>query len=95
MVTLQQAKDFLNVFHDADDAKLAVLLAGAKDEAWQVMNRDESDSIDYWPDGAPASVTLGVLLLVQAMYQASPDDADTLRKAAEIKLWPYRICIGV
>lgn len=88
MITLQQAKDFLDVFHNADDDKLTLLLAGAVGEAEQIINRPLAEV-------ESAGARLGVLLLLQAMYQASPDDADKLRAAAEVKLWPYRVCIGV
>ncbi len=43
----------------------------------------------------PPSMALGVLLLLQAAYQASPDDAEKLRLAAEVKLQPFRIGLGV
>jgi len=39
-------------------------------------------------------VVLGVMLLLQAAYQASPDDAEKLRSAAEVKLTGYRIGRG-
>jgi hypothetical protein len=35
------------------------------------------------------------LLLLQANYQATPDEAEKLRKVAEIKLIPYRLEMGV
>ena len=41
------------------------------------------------------SVKLGVLLLLQAMYQTAPDEIDVLRRAAQIKLMPYRCRLGV
>ncbi|BAP23800.1 hypothetical protein NCGM1900_4722 [Pseudomonas aeruginosa] len=40
-------------------------------------------------------MVVGVLLLLQANYQAAPDEVDTLRKAAEVKLMPYRCGLGV
>jgi len=42
----------------------------------------------------PDSVVLGVMLLLQASYQASPDDIAKLRTAAEVKLAPHRIGWG-
>lgn len=43
----------------------------------------------------PGSVRLGILILVQAAYQASPQDQEQLRKVAETKLMPYRCRLGV
>ncbi len=97
-ITLSEAKGFLDVIHSADDAKLQLLLDAAEDEARAFMNRDdliEWDSNVSSTDPIPGSIKIGVLLLLQANYQASPDDADKLRKAAEIKLMPYRLEMGV
>ncbi|MGL4711661.1 MAG: head-tail connector protein [Shewanella sp.] len=38
-ITLEQAKQFLDVIHDEDDAKLQLLLNAAEDEACQFMGR--------------------------------------------------------
>lgn len=47
----------------------------------------------------PASVRLGILILVQAAYQAAPGqlrhEAEQLRDIAEKKLYPYRCGLGV
>lgn len=97
-ITLSEAKSFLDVIHSSDDAKLQLLLDAAEDEARAFMNRDdliEWDSNVSSTDPIPGSIKIGVLLLLQANYQASPDDADKLRKAAEIKLMPYRLEMGV
>lgn len=97
-ITLSEAKGFLDVIHNSDDAKLQLLLDAAEDEARAFMNRDdliERDSNVSSTDPIPGSIKIGVLLLLQANYQASPDDADKLRKAAEIKLMPYRLEMGV
>lgn len=97
-ITLSEAKAFLDVIHNSDDAKLQLLLDAAEDEARAFMNRDdliEWDSNVSSTDPIPGSIKIGVLLLLQANYQASPDDADKLRKAAEIKLMPYRLEMGV
>ncbi|MFC3340018.1 head-tail connector protein [Paracandidimonas soli] len=88
VIKLAVAKGYLDVIHNADDAKLQALLDGAEDEAAQYMNKALDDlSTD---DGLPGSVVLGVMLLLQAAYQATPDDAEKLRRAAEVKLAPYR-----
>lgn len=96
-ISLSTAKSFLDVIHNADDAKLQTLLDGAEDEAMHFMNRvslDEWDS-DSDADPIPPSVVVAIMLLLQATYQASPDDASKLRAAAEIKLTPFRLCMGV
>lgn len=97
VLDLQTAKDFLDVIHNADDTKLSVLLDAAEDEARVFMNRDnltEWDS-DVSSDPLPGSVVIGILLLLQASYQATPDEAEKLRLAAEVKLMPYRVQMGV
>lgn len=97
-ITLSEAKGFLDVIHSADDAKLQLLLDAAEDEAQAFMNRDdliEWDSNVSSTDPIPGSIKMGVLLILQANYQASPDDVEKLRKAAEIKLMPYRLDLGV
>jgi len=38
-IPLEELKDFLNVTHSSDDAKLRVLLNAAEDEALRFMNR--------------------------------------------------------
>lgn len=98
VITLSEAKSFLDVIHSADNAKLQLLLDAAEDEARVFMNRDdliEWNSNISTTDPVPGSIKIGVLLLLQANYQASPDDADKLRRAAEVKLLPYRLLMGV
>ncbi len=97
-ITLSEAKGFLDVIHSSDDSKLQLLLDAAEDEARAFMNREdliEWDSNVSSTDPVPASIKIGVLLLLQANYQATPDDAEKLRKAAEVKLMPYRLDMGV
>jgi len=100
VISLSTAKSFLDVIHNSDDTKLQMLLDGAEDEAAQYINQplidllpEEASSEN--PDDLPGSVLLGVMLLLQAVYQATPDDAEKLRRAAEVKLTPYRIGWGV
>ncbi len=103
VIDLPTAKAFLDVIHNADDAKLQLLLDGAEDEALQFMNRTtfndvcpcESSSEPVSEERMPDSVKVGVLLLLQAVYDATPDDAEKLRRAAETKLFPYRCHLGV
>ncbi len=100
-ITLDEAKDYLDVIHDADDSKLQMLLDAAHDEALQFMNREDFGDVCECSSSSssepvmPASVRLGVLILLQAAYQATPDDAEQLRHVAEVKLMPYRCGLGV
>lgn len=98
VITLTEAKQFLDVIHSSDNAKLQLLLDAAEDEARAFMNREdlyEWNSNISSTDPVPSSIKIGVLLLLQANYQATPDDADKLRRAAEVKLMPYRLQMGV
>ena len=95
-ISLEQAKQFLDVIHDEDDAKLQLLLNAAEDEACQFMGKESlTILLDETTAELPASITMGVMILLQANYQATPEDAAKLRKAAEIKLTPYRIGWGI
>ncbi len=109
VIDLEEAKKYLDVIHDDDDDKLQMLLDGAEDEALQFMDRDsfaelcscdvnsESESSESESELSfiPPSVKLGVLVLLQAAYQASPDDSEKLRAIAERYLFPYRCKLGV
>lgn len=109
LMPLSEAKTFLDVIHDFDDVKLQALLDGAEDEALRFMNRKRfgvacpvldplTGDIATEPTDEvrmPASVNLAVKLLLQAMYQATPQDAVMLREAAKIQLFPYRCGLGV
>lgn len=86
---LATVKSYLDVIHDADDDKLELLLEAAEDEALRFCN------LDAFPSEIPASMEMGILLLVQANYQAQPSEIEILRKAAEYKLMPHRSEIGV
>lgn len=104
-LTLADVKKYLDVIHNADDDKLQLLLDAAEDEALQFLDRDnltdwgpccpepKSEAVSEIP--MPGSVRLGILILVQAAYQASPADALQLRTVAEQKLFPYRCRLGV
>ncbi len=89
-ISLDVAKAYLDVIHDADDAKLQLLLDGAIGAAERFVGC-ALDEIPGGEGGPPASVVVGVMLLLQADYQATPDDAMKLRQAAEIKLKPHRV----
>ena len=91
VIALADAKSFLDVIHDSDDMKLQNLLESSEDEAARFLN---VGNLDEWTE-LPYSIYIGVLLLLQSNYQASPDDIPKLRMAAETKLMPYRVEMGV
>lgn len=91
VISLADAKAFLDVIHDSDDSKLQNLLDAAEDEAAMFLN---VASLDEWSE-LPFSIYIGVMLLLQANYQAPPDDIPKLRMAAETKLMPYRVELGI
>lgn len=91
VIMLADAKSFLDVIHNSDDDKLQILLDGAEDEAARFLN---VESLDEWTE-LPFSIFIGVLMLLQSNYQASPDDMPKLRAAAESKLMPFRVDMGV
>lgn len=91
VIALADAKAFLDVIHDSDDSKLQNLLDAAEDEAAMFLN---VANLDEWTE-LPFSIYIGVMLLLQANYQAPPDDIPKLRMAAETKLMPYRVELGI
>lgn len=91
VISLTDAKAFLDVIHDFDDSKLQLLIDAAEDEASKFLN---VESLAEWTE-LPFGLIMGVLLMMQANYQASPDDIHKLRAAAETKLMPYRVEMGV
>jgi Phage gp6-like head-tail connector protein len=91
VVSLVDAKSFLDVIHNSDDGKLQNLLDAAEDEASRFLN---VESLEEWTE-LPFSIFIAVLLLLQANYQASPDDMPKLRASAEGKLMPFRVDMGV
>jgi hypothetical protein len=96
IISLAQAKQFLDVIHDADDDKLQILLDAAEDEACQFLGMESlAMLVDQATSKLPASITMAVMILLQANYQAAPDDVPKLRNAAEIKLTPYRSGWGI
>lgn len=102
LVDLQQAKEYLKVIHDFDDTDIQLSLDAAHDEAVQFLNYDKLSDFEAFLasaenpyDNPPPSVQLGILALLDANYDASVKDAEGLRDIAEIKLMPFRICLGV
>lgn len=102
-ITLEQAKDFLNVYHAHDDAKIQRLLNGAIREAMEFLDREdpgncgecESSSSETVEWELPEDAETGVLFLLQSVYQATPDERMKLRKAAEDILMPHRCGLGI
>ena len=100
VISIDIAKTFLDVIHSADDVKLQMLLDGAEDEAIQFTNR--ADLTEWDSETAvnseylmPMGVVVAVMLMLQASYQAGVDEIGKLREAAETKLMPYRLNVGV
>lgn len=101
-VSLSDVKSFLNVTHAFDDAKLQILINAAEDEALRFMNRtqfgelceDDSNFVGS-AETIPDSVIVAVYFLVQAMYDAAPEQNEVLRKTAERLMMPYRCNMGM
>jgi len=76
-VSLTEAKLFLRVGHEAEDALIETLIAAAR----QRVEAAVGDMID---ETAPAALRLVVLKLVHAAYEGEGDD--------EVEAWlrPYR-----
>ena len=91
IITLADAKSYLDVIHTYDDDKLQNLLDAAEDEAARFLN---VASLTEYTE-LPWAIYIGVLLFLQSNYEASPDDMPKLRSAAESKLMPYRVEMGV
>jgi len=104
-------KRHLRVVHSFDDVLIAGYIEDAEDEALRFLDRgelprlgatavDECDSNQPTPvsdaDDLARSVRSAVCLLVQAMYEGK-DAAEMMavRRAAEVKLMPYRNRLGV
>lgn len=91
VISLADAKAFLDVIHNSDDSKLTNLLEAAEDEAAGFLN---VASLTEYTE-LPWAIYIGVLLLLQSNYEASPDEIPKLRAAAESKMMPYRVEMGV
>lgn len=106
VIGLTVIKQYLRATHTSDDALLQALLDSAEAEAMRYMNRSELPGAPYdlpedsssEPEVSEAQVfpdvIVAVALLVAADYDAEPDDRETLRRAAEVKLTPYRTEMG-
>lgn len=108
-IPLDLVKRRLRTIGTHNDADLEQALAGAIQEACRYMNRTQLPTLPQdWPcepssedvpsseDPVVADVVEGVLLLVQASYNATtPEEVAGYRRAAEVKFAPYRIHMGV
>ena len=106
-IDIEIAKRRLRVIGSFNDADIQQALDGAELEACRYLNRTQLPTIPQdWPcssddvpssqDPVAADVVEGVLLLVLASYNAAdPDTVAGYRRAAEVKLHPYRLNIGV
>lgn len=110
-VDLDFVKRHLRVVHNLDDVLLSGYIEDAEDEARLFLDRDElprlgvtavdeCDSNQPEPvsdaDDLARSVRSAICMLVQAMYEGK-DAAEmaAVRKAAEVKMMPYRNNLGV
>ena len=54
-----------------------------------------SEDIPSSEDPVAASIFTAIVCLVKADYEAAPEEIVPLRRAAETKLYPYRILLGI
>jgi len=88
-MTLDDVKKALRVSGDQDDELLTRLLAAARAECLNFINRDTLDDItgaDLWQ---------GVMLMIHADYDGDPTERAKYRRAAEALWMPYRTGLGV
>lgn len=108
-ISLTVAKQRLKIIHDWDDDDVQQALDGAEQEALRFLNRDylptlpldypsseQSEDIPSSEDPVVADVIEGVLLLTMANYEPlTPAEVEGYRKAALVKLAPYRVQMGI
>lgn len=109
VIDLATVKRRLRVIGNFNDADIQQALDGAEQEACRFLNRTELPTLPQdWPSSSsseevPSSedpvapdVIEGVILFVLASFNATtPDEVAGYRMAAQAKLWPYRLCVGV
>ena len=107
VINLEIVKRRLRVIGDFNDEDIQQALDGAEQEACRFLNRTQLPTLPQdWPsstedvpsdsDPVVPDAIEGVLLLVLASYNAAtPEEVAGYRRAAETKLYPYRLCIGV
>lgn len=110
-VKVEQVRNYLRITHQSDDELLQDLIGQAEDEALAYLDRavlprpgefqvDECDSNTPIPlsdsEDLAGAVRGGIYLIVQAMYERkSEDELAAVRRAAEVKWFPYRNQLGV
>lgn len=107
-IPLDIAKRRLRTIGTHADLDLQQALDGAEQEACRYLNRTQLPTLPQdWPcssseevpsseDPVAPDVIEGVLLLVQASFNATtPEEFAGYRQAAEVKLHPYRLHLGV
>lgn len=110
-VRVAQVRAYLRITHRSDDAMLQELINGAEDEILAYLDRevlprrgefgvDECDSNTPPPvsdsDDLSPVVRMAIYLLVQGMYEGKDaDEMEAIRRAAEVKAFPYRNKLGV
>jgi len=102
VIALTEAKEFLRVIHNADDALVQRLLDAAEARASKFLGRESlitacaPTSSSSSSEALSPAVTMAVLLFVQSRYEASkPDEQLGLDRMAEDMLSPFRCGVGV
>lgn len=110
-VTVAEIKENMRIRHDSDDALLQRLIENAEDECRQFLNRRQLPEVDPESNSPlsesesepvsdsstlAASVRQAIYILVEAAYdRLEGSDLKTFREAAETKMFPYRVDLGV
>jgi hypothetical protein len=109
LVTLNTVKDFLDVIHTGDDAKLQRLLDSAVQQAANYIGYSTPDAYQDFlessenpyeptsenPLALPESFVTGVCLLTQANYQSGSDQFTEWTDAARTVLFTLRVDLGL
>lgn len=94
MSFLTDVKDALRVTHNSDDNLLKRLIDSACYECVSFLNVDANGDAQSVVMGLPANVFNGVVLMVQADYDADPEKREICRNSA-LNLWqPFRANLG-
>ena len=92
-LTLSDAKNDLRVTHDFDDASIQAYIEAASDEVLRYLNRD---NFDDFGENIPASITMGIKLLVRCFYDENDaGNFDKYRDAVINIVMPYRLHLGI
>lgn len=85
MISLDTIKHALRITHAEDDALLSRLLASAESECLRFLDIAELPDLADYPD-----IEQGIILMIQADYDADPLERNQYRRAAETMWMPYR-----